>query len=125
MFQEGDSPLVVLRIVESEVLGHQLLAAEIAEEQEAFFHSDIADLHLKPAHRYPRATDHIPEMIEMIEALVEKEYAYESEGRRIVGCLFLLLSLHAAAASLADQPALDAAGDGSLQMAWRTPQNVS
>ncbi|MHC4850311.1 MAG: cysteine--tRNA ligase, partial [Planctomycetota bacterium] len=36
---------------------------QIAEEQEGFFHEDLAALHLKAAHQYPRATDHIPEMI--------------------------------------------------------------
>ncbi|MHC4940189.1 MAG: cysteine--tRNA ligase [Planctomycetota bacterium] len=53
---------------------------QIAEEQERYFHEDIAALHLKPAHQYPRATDHIPEMIEMIEALVANGHAYEVDG---------------------------------------------
>jgi len=52
----------------------------IAEEQERYFHEDIAVLHLKPAHVYPRATDHVPEMIAMIEALVEKGHAYVAGG---------------------------------------------
>ena len=33
-------------------------------------------LNIKPADEYPRATEHIGEMIEMVETLVEKEYAY-------------------------------------------------
>ncbi|MHC4449229.1 MAG: cysteine--tRNA ligase [Planctomycetota bacterium] len=53
---------------------------QIAEEQEGFFHEDLAALHLKAAHQYPRATDHIPEMIEMIAALVAKGHAYEVDG---------------------------------------------
>jgi cysteinyl-tRNA synthetase len=52
----------------------------IAEEQEALFHEDLAALHIKKAHRYPRATDFIPEMIEMIEALVASGHAYVADG---------------------------------------------
>lgn len=44
----------------------------------AFF-EDIALLGITPAHRYPAATDHIPEMIALIEKLFEKGLAYKSE----------------------------------------------
>ena len=33
-------------------------------------------LNMKPADSYPRATDHINEMIEMVEALIAKGHAY-------------------------------------------------
>lgn len=33
-------------------------------------------LNLKPANRYPKATEHIPEMIEMVKSLINKGYAY-------------------------------------------------
>ncbi|MEC9476565.1 MAG: cysteine--tRNA ligase [Planctomycetota bacterium] len=53
---------------------------EIASRYEAIFHANAQQLNLLKAHRYPRATDHIPEMIEMIEQLIERGHAYEVEG---------------------------------------------
>jgi cysteinyl-tRNA synthetase len=46
----------------------------------AQFLQDIADLGFERALAYPRATDHIPEMLEMIDALVAKGYAYRVGG---------------------------------------------
>lgn len=47
----------------------------VANVSEQFF-TDLGDLGVQPAHEYPRATDHIPEMVEMIENLIEKGHAY-------------------------------------------------
>ncbi len=44
------------------------------------FHADIAELNALPPDVEPRATDHIAEMIEMIETLVALEHAYAAEG---------------------------------------------
>ncbi len=44
---------------------------------QAFF-EDRDLLKIVPAHHYPRATDHIPEMIELIQKLLEKGQAYQS-----------------------------------------------
>jgi cysteinyl-tRNA synthetase len=46
---------------------------------EAFF-EDLDALNIERAEYYPRATEHIPEMIDMIRTLKEKECAYESDG---------------------------------------------
>lgn len=46
---------------------------------QAFF-EDIATLGIVPADRYPAATDHIAEMVEMIKDLREKGHTYESQG---------------------------------------------
>jgi cysteinyl-tRNA synthetase len=54
---------------------------EIARFYENAFREDVKALGLKEADSYPRATDHIPEMIAMIEELLEKGLAYESEGQ--------------------------------------------
>ena len=45
---------------------------------DAFF-EDLAKLSIEPAEHYPAATDYIPEMIAIIEALFEKGYAYQSD----------------------------------------------
>lgn len=42
------------------------------------FFEDRDTLKIIPAHQYPRATDHIPAMIEMISKLLEKGYAYQA-----------------------------------------------
>ncbi|MAW39320.1 MAG: cysteine--tRNA ligase [Kiritimatiellaceae bacterium] len=46
--------------------------------KEAFFH-DLSVLNIQPAEHYPAATDYIPQMIEMIQGLVDKGYGYQSE----------------------------------------------
>ena len=50
-----------------------------AKYTDAFFR-DISRLNVDPAERYPRATDHVPEMIEMIRRLAERGHTYEAEG---------------------------------------------
>jgi cysteinyl-tRNA synthetase len=47
----------------------------VSRVSEAFF-ADLDALGVVPAHHYPRATDHIPEMVEMTEALIAKGHAY-------------------------------------------------
>lgn len=49
--------------------------AIVAAVSQAFF-EDLHALGVVPAHHYPRATDHIEEMVEMIEVLLEKGHAY-------------------------------------------------
>jgi cysteinyl-tRNA synthetase len=49
---------------------------DIADEYSADFTKSIEDLNVLPAHIYPRATQEIPGIVEMIEGLVEKGYAY-------------------------------------------------
>ena len=46
--------------------------------KDAFF-ADLAKLNIQPAEVYPAATDHIPEMIALVEKLMEKGIAYKSE----------------------------------------------
>jgi len=60
--EEGDSPQAVAR---------KYLDA---------FEEDMAALGVRPPDIAPRATDCIPEMLEVIGGLVEKDYAYESGG---------------------------------------------
>ncbi|MEM3551632.1 MAG: cysteine--tRNA ligase, partial [Candidatus Bathyarchaeia archaeon] len=48
----------------------------------AFF-EDIEALNLEKAEYYPRATEHIPEMVDLIKRLMEKGYAYRGEDGSI------------------------------------------
>lgn len=51
---------------------------EIAAAYEAAFHADEAAVNVLPAHVFPRATEHIPAMIELTERLVDAGFAYVS-----------------------------------------------
>ena len=44
------------------------------------FFKDIDTLRMARADHYPRATQHIPEMVQMIKGLMEKGYAYKKDG---------------------------------------------
>ncbi len=44
------------------------------------FFADLDRLHIQRVEHYPRATEHIDEMLALVEQLVEKGYAYESDG---------------------------------------------
>ena len=49
---------------------------EVAERNIRLFHGMEEELNLLPASRYPKATEHIPQILRFIEALVEKGNAY-------------------------------------------------
>ncbi len=53
---------------------------EIAQFYTDAFHEDEAKLNILPANIFPRATQHIPEMITIIEGLLAKDIAYEVNG---------------------------------------------
>jgi cysteinyl-tRNA synthetase len=51
---------------------------DLTRKYEDLFLQDLKALNVIPADEYPRATEHIPEMMEMILQLEEKDLAYES-----------------------------------------------
>ena len=53
---------------------------ELAEQLIAEYAAEMAGLNILPAHVYPRATEEIPTMIEIISRLVEKGFAYAAAG---------------------------------------------
>ncbi|HYG71943.1 MAG TPA: cysteine--tRNA ligase [Actinomycetota bacterium] len=57
-----------------------LSPAEIVEKYTTAFLEDSAKIGLLPAHAYPKATDHVPEMLQLTERLVSNGRAYEVEG---------------------------------------------
>ncbi len=57
--------------------------AEIAHAYEAAFHADEALVNILPAHVFPRATEHIPEMVEIVEQLEDAGAAYRSEAGNV------------------------------------------
>ncbi len=65
-------------ITRAERLGIEI--DELTSEMIERYMEEMRSLNVLPAHEYPCATKEIPQMIEMIEALVEKGYAYEADG---------------------------------------------
>ena len=54
--------------------------AEYVKPYEAAFFEDMASLRAERAEHYPRATEHIPEMVDMISTLIKHENAYVADG---------------------------------------------
>jgi len=57
-----------------------LTAAQVAEKYTAAFLQDSDLVGIERADLYPRATDHISEMIAIIQTLIERGHAYEADG---------------------------------------------
>ena len=53
---------------------------EATEKYTEHFFEDLQTLRIRPAWKYPRATEHIGQMHEIIAALLAKGYAYEQDG---------------------------------------------
>jgi cysteinyl-tRNA synthetase len=69
-FDRGADRMLVAAALEKKT------TAEIANAYEAGFHADAALVNILPAHVFPRATEHIPEMLALAEALEDAGYAY-------------------------------------------------
>lgn len=53
---------------------------EIARFYETYFKDTEKRMNILPAHYFPRATTHVPQMIELIKKLITNGHAYESNG---------------------------------------------
>ncbi|NTW27349.1 MAG: cysteine--tRNA ligase [Candidatus Moranbacteria bacterium] len=53
---------------------------EIARFYEEYFKQVEKEMNILPAHFFPRATAHVPQMIKIVEGLIEKGFAYEKNG---------------------------------------------
>src|SRR5579859_7469493 len=74
MLDRGDDKLVAQARKEGKT------SLQIAQYYTEAFHTDEAKLNILPAHVFPRATEHIAEMIAIIQGLLAKDIAYEIEG---------------------------------------------
>ncbi|MCX6814218.1 MAG: cysteine--tRNA ligase [Candidatus Aenigmarchaeota archaeon] len=54
-------------------------SSKLTERYEKAFFEDIKSLNITPATLYPRATEHIKEMVSIVQALERKGYAYKGE----------------------------------------------
>jgi len=96
--------------------------------KEAFF-SDLKALGVEPAEHYPAATDHIPAMLDLIQTLLDKGYAYRSEDGSVYfsiarftcyGCLARIDTggMKAGARIEHDEYEKEAVGDFAIWKAW-------
>ena len=53
---------------------------EVADKYSGYFFEDLKRLRIKPATFYPKATEHIDEILKMIKALVDNGSAYNIDG---------------------------------------------
>lgn len=53
---------------------------ELAEEYAQIYLDDLSRLSVLPADRYPKVSEHIEEIVEMVSGLVARGYAYEING---------------------------------------------
>jgi cysteinyl-tRNA synthetase len=67
------------RILDEATHHHTTIAQYTRPYAEAFF-EDMRSLRAQPAEYFPRATEHIPDMVAMITTLLEHEYAYGADG---------------------------------------------
>jgi cysteinyl-tRNA synthetase len=55
-------------------------SSELTEKYIDGYFRDMDALNIERAHIYPKATEEIPKIIEVIQGLIDKGYAYESDG---------------------------------------------
>ncbi len=55
-------------------------AKDLTEELIAEYAAEMAALNVLPAHVYPRATEEVPTIIEIVSSLVDKGFAYAADG---------------------------------------------
>jgi cysteinyl-tRNA synthetase len=76
-FDRGEDRMLVAAGLENRT------PSEIADAYEAAFHTDEALVNILPANVFPRATEHIGEMIDIAERLVDTGHAYLSESGNV------------------------------------------
>ncbi|MFL5687010.1 MAG: cysteine--tRNA ligase [Chloroflexota bacterium] len=76
-FDRGEDRMLVQAGLEDKT------SAEIADAYEAAFHADEALVNILPAHVFPRATDHISEMIALAQELEDLGHAYTSDAGNV------------------------------------------
>lgn len=70
------------KTIRGAIAGKMRLTDFTRKYKDAFF-DDLKTLGIEPAEIYPAATDHIPEMISLIEALVAKGAAYQAPDKSV------------------------------------------
>jgi cysteinyl-tRNA synthetase len=61
----------------------KMALSEYTEKYKKSFFEDVKALNILPAHNYTSATEHIPEMVKLVETLMAKGFAYRGEDEHI------------------------------------------
>ena len=72
--EQGDDKVIAAALAEGKT------PQEIAQFYTDRFLADEAKLNIEPANTFPKATEHVDEMIEIIERLIQRGHAYEIDG---------------------------------------------
>jgi cysteinyl-tRNA synthetase len=73
-FDRGEDRMLVSARLEDKT------PAEIADYYTRAFLEDATSLNLQPAHAYPRASEYVPQMIDLVARLLEGGHAYQVDG---------------------------------------------
>ncbi|MFA4946082.1 MAG: cysteine--tRNA ligase [Candidatus Micrarchaeia archaeon] len=84
--------------------------AEFTERYAKAFFEDLAALNIEPAEHYPRATEHVPEMLALIQALLDKGAAYKGED----GSVYFDISRYSKYGQLADLSGIQQGASGRV-----------
>ena len=57
-----------------------ITAMEVAEKYIKAYYEDVDALNVRKADVHPRVSEHIPEIIDFVQTLIDKGYAYEADG---------------------------------------------
>ena len=74
VLEQGEDKVIAAAIAEGKT------PAQIAEFYTQRFLADEAAINILPANEFPKATDHVEEMVEIIESLLKSSLAYEVGG---------------------------------------------
>ncbi len=74
VLEQGEDKVIAAAIAEGKT------PAEIAQFYTERFFADERKVNIIPAKHFPKATDHVTEMLEIVDGLVESGHAYEVEG---------------------------------------------
>ena len=83
---KGFEVAIVMNITDVDdntIAGAQRTGESLSEYTERYtraFFEDLEALRIRPATHYPRATDHVEEMVALVEKLIDNGLAYEKDG---------------------------------------------
>ena len=72
MLETGGDKVIVAALAEGKT------PEQITQYYAQAFHADESKINILPAHHFPWATQHVPEMIALVEKLLEKGFAYQA-----------------------------------------------
>ena len=98
---------------------------EIADAYEAAFHADAALLNLLPAHAFPRATEHVADMVALARRLVELGHAYVTPAGNVYYAVATFPSYGALSRNSLDELRAGHRSEGAVEPDKRDPADFA